>query len=94
MSFPQVIFKCVKPEYERRWGGEVGAEYWWIDDPCHDKNANWPTEWDLVGDVGPDKNLGEGGPVEYAWGELPDDEIIGVEPGVNFLGMYCVIENW
>jgi hypothetical protein len=53
-----------------------------------------PSDRDLVGDVGPDKNFGEGGPVEYARGEPPDDGIIGVEPGVNCGGMYGVIENW
>ena len=38
--------------------------------------------------------MGEDGPVEYDLGEPPVDEIIGVEPGVTFWGMYGVIENW
>lgn len=38
--------------------------------------------------------MGEDGPVEYARGEPPEDETIGVEPGVSFCGMYGVSENW
>lgn len=36
----------------------MGAEYWWLDDPCHDENVEWTSDRDFVGDVGPDKNLG------------------------------------
>jgi hypothetical protein len=34
------------------------------------------------------------GPVEYASGEPPENETIGVEPGVIFGATYGVIENW
>ena len=92
MIFALIDCHFLEPVNEWHWG-DVGAEYWWLD-PCHDENADWPSDRDLVGEDGPDKNLGEDGPVEYDLGEPPVDEIIGVEPGVTFWGMYGVIENW
>ena len=92
MIFALIDCHFLEPVNEWRWG-DVGAEYWWLD-PCHDENADWPSDRDLVGEVGPDKNLGEDGPVEYDTGEPPKDEIIGAKLGVTFWGMYGVIENW